>query len=121
MKYGIDLSTYQTNIDYNMVSMSTGFDILRIWYGVNYLPSSQKDNQFENHYNGLYGKIPIGGYYYAYANTIGEGRKEAENCLRYLGNKNFDLPSYYDLEDSSMRYINEVAREFVDTIKAAGL
>ena len=30
MKYGIDLSTYQTNIDYNMVSMSTGFDILRI-------------------------------------------------------------------------------------------
>lgn len=120
MKYGIDLSTYQRNINYNMVSMNTDFAILRIGYGVNYLPSSQKDNQFENHYNGLYGKIPIGGYYYAYANAIGEGRKEAENCLRYLGNKNLDLPIYYDLEDSSMRYINEVAREFVDTIKAAG-
>ena len=120
MKYGIDLSTYQRNIDYNMVSMNTYFAILRIGYGVSYLPATQKDNQFENHYNGLYGKIPIGGYYYAYANAIGEGRREAENCLRYIDNKNLDLPIYYDLEDSSMRYINEVAREFVDTIKAAG-
>ena len=84
------------------------------------MPESQKDNQFENHYKGLYGKIPIGGYYYAYANAIGEGKKEAENCLKYLNNKKLDLPIYYDIEDNSMRYINDVVREFVDTIKAAG-
>lgn len=84
------------------------------------MPESQKDNQFENHYKGLYGKIPIGGYYYAYANAIGEGKKEAENCLKYLNNKKLDLPIYYDIEDNSMRCINDVVREFVDTIKAAG-
>ena len=96
------------------------FAILRVGFGVNYLPESQKDNQFENHYKGLYGKIPIGGYYYAYANAIGEGKKEAENCLKYLNNKKLDLPIYYDIEDNSMKCINDVVREFVDTIKAAG-
>ena len=120
MKYGIDISSYQRNIDYNKVIKNINFAILRVGFGVNYLPESQKDNQFENHYKGLYGKIPIGGYYYAYANAIGEGKKEAENCLKYLNNKKLDLPIYYDIEDNSMRCINDVVREFVDTIKAAG-
>ena len=120
MKYGIDISSYQRNIDYNKVIKNINFAILRVGFGINYLPESQKDNQFENHYKGLYGKIPIGGYYYAYANAIGEGKKEAENCLKYLNNKKLDLPIYYDIEDNSMRCINDVVREFVDTIKAAG-
>ena len=120
MKYGIDISTYQRNIDYDTVAQNIDFAILRVGFGVTYLPTSQKDMQFENHYNGLSGKVPIGAYYYAYANAIGEGIREAENCLRYLNNKKLELPIYYDLEDNSMRYINEVAREFVDTIKAAG-
>ena len=120
MKYGIDISYYQTNIDYDRLIENIDFAILRVGFGVNYLPTSQKDRQFENHYNGLNGKVPIGVYYYAYANAVGEGKKEAENCLRYLGNKKLDLPIYYDVEDNSMNYINEVAREFVDTIKAAG-
>ena len=90
MKYGIDISSYQRNIDYNKVIKNINFAILRVGFGVNYLPESQKDNQFENHYKGLYGKIPIGGYYYAYANAIGEGKKEAENCLKYLNNKKLD-------------------------------
>ena len=117
MKYGIDISYYQRNIDYNKVIENIDFAILRVGYSVNYAPASQKDSQFENHYNGFNGKVPIGVYYYAYANAVGEGKKEAENCLKYLGNKKLDLPIYYDVEDDSMRYINEVAREFVDTIK----
>ena len=106
MKYGIDISSYQRNIDYNKVIKNINFAILRVGFGVNYLPESQKDNQFEN--------------YYAYANAIGEGKKEAENCLKYLNNKKLDLPIYYDIEDNSMKCINDVVREFVDTIKAAG-
>ena len=120
MKTGIDISSYQRNVDYDQVAENIDFAILRVGYGVTYLPSTQKDSQFENHYDGLYGKVPVGAYYYAYANAIGEGRQEAENCLRYLDGKSLDMPIYYDLEDSSMRYIPEVAREFVDTIKEAG-
>ena len=117
---GIDISTFQSNVNYNELNNDIDFAILRVGYGVSYMPDSQKDKQFENHYAGIHGKKPVGAYYYAYANAIGEGRKEAENCLKYLGGKQLELPIYYDLEDSSMRYINEVAREFVDTIKAAG-
>jgi hypothetical protein len=84
------------------------------------MPNQQKDSKFETFYSALSGKMPLGAYYYAYANEIGEGKKEAENCLKYMDGKNFELPIFYDLEDKTMAHIDEVAREFVDTIKAAG-
>ena len=43
MKYGIDISSYQRNIDYNKVIKNINFAILRVGFGVNYLPESQKD------------------------------------------------------------------------------
>lgn len=42
MKYGIDISSYQRNIDYNKVIKNINFAILRVGFGVNYLPESQK-------------------------------------------------------------------------------
>ena len=57
MKYGIDISSYQRNIDYNKVIKNINFAILRVGFGVNYLPESQKDNQFENHYKGEIGQL----------------------------------------------------------------
>ena len=92
MKKGIDLSVYQGNINFDEVAKNIDFAILRVGYGVSYLPDSQKDKRFEEYYSGLNGKKPLGAYYYAYANEIGEGRKEAENCLKYLGGKKLDLP-----------------------------
>lgn len=119
-KLGIDISEHNTIKNYGDVVKSADFAILRVGYGVTYMPVSQKDSKFEDFYANLHGKVPVGAYYYAYANAIGEGKKEAENCLKYLNGKKLDMPIFYDLEDNSMRYINEVAREFVDTIKAAG-
>ena len=120
MKTGIDISVHQGSINCDEVAKNIDFAILRVGYGVSYLPDSQKDKKFEEYYAGLHGKKPIGAYYYAYANEIGEGKKEAENCLKYLDGKKLELPIYYDLEDSSMDNVQEVAREFVDTIKQAG-
>lgn len=119
-KLGIDISEHNTISNYDDVVKSADFAILRVGYGVTYMPISQKDSKFEQFYSNLHGRIPVGIYYYAYANEIGEGRKEAQNCLKYLDGKKIELPIFYDLEDKSMRYINEVAREFVDAIKAAG-
>lgn len=120
-KIGIDISQWQGHIgDFNRVAEQIDFAILRVGFGVQYLPSSQKDKQFDNYYAGLYGKKPIGAYYYSYAKNIGDGRKEAENCLRYLGDRDLDLPIFYDVEDNSMNHIEEVTREFVDRIKEAG-
>ena len=116
---GIDISAHQGVIDPDKVAKAAKFAILRVGYGVTYTPT-QKDRQFEAYYAGLHGKIPLGAYYYAYAKAIGDGRKEAENCLKYLGGKKLEMPIFYDVEDKGMANVSAVAREFVDTIKQAG-
>jgi GH25 family lysozyme M1 (1,4-beta-N-acetylmuramidase) len=116
---GIDISAHQGVIDPDKVAKAAKFAILRVGYGVTYTPT-QKDKQFEAYYAGLHGKIPLGAYYYAYAKAIGDGRKEAENCLKYLGGKKLEMPIFYDVEDKGMANVPAVAREFVDVIKQAG-
>ena len=117
---GIDLSKHNEVTDYDLVARDIDFAILRVGYGVEYLPDSQKDKKFDDYYNGFKGKVKIGAYYYADANEKGEGKKEAENCLKYLNGESLDLPIFYDLEDKTLKNIEIIAREFVDTIKAAG-
>ena len=122
-KLGIDISSYQTNVNYDkVIKNGIEFAILRVGYGVSYLPDSQRDKQFDNHYNGLKGKIPLGAYYYSYAKKIGDGRKEAENCLKYINGKSFEYPIFYDLEDKtsqglSTKDLTEIALEFVSSGK----
>ena len=98
---GIDISAHQGVIDPDKVAKAAKFAILRVGYGVTYTPT-QKDKQFEAYYAGLHGKIPLGAYYYAYAKAIGDGKKEAENCLKYLGGKKLEMPIFYDVEDKGM-------------------
>ena len=123
-KLGIDISSYQTNVNYDkVIENGIEFAILRVGYGVSYLPDSQRDKQFDNHYNGLKGKIPLGAYYYSYAKKIGDGRKEAENCLKYINGKSFEYPIFYDLEDKtsqglSTEDLTEIALEFIDVIES---
>ena len=117
---GIDISEHNGAIYFDSVAKNVDFAIIRIGYGVSYLPNQQKDKYFEKNYNGLHGRIPIGIYYYSYAKNIGDGIKEAQNCLRYLNGRDIELPIFYDVEDNSMNHINEVAREFVQTIRSAG-
>lgn len=118
-KIGIDISTYQKNINYDEAKKHIAFCIIRAGYGVQYLPNSQRDGQFDNHYNGFKGKVPLGVYYYAYGTSYDTGRKEAENCLKYMGDKKFELPIYYDMEEN--RNTKEAGQGFVDRIREAGL
>lgn len=126
MKYGVDISTYNKSIDYSILAKNMGFAIARVGYGVQYLPEKQKDVMFEKHYEGLKNNnIPTGAYYYQYANEIGEGRKEAENCLKYLNGRKLDMPIYYDVEDGSVSGLNKeiltaIIKEFCETIESAG-
>lgn len=119
-KIGIDISTYDRNINYDELVKNVDFVILRAGFGVSYLPNQQKDVMFETHYKNLSGRVPLGVYYYAYGKRPGDGTKEAENCLRYIEGKTFELPIYYDLEDHTNENINTLAREWVDKIRQAG-
>lgn len=120
MKKGIDVSTWQSNINYeNVKNDNIEFAIIRCGYGQR---SSQKDNQFEKHYAGFKNVgIPVGAYHYSYASTVEGAKKEAYNCLEFIKGKNFDLPIFYDLEDNttvkaSRETITEMAKAFCDIL-----
>lgn len=125
MQKGIDLSVYQSNVDYTKLkNQGIEFAIIRCGYGKN---SNQKDKMFEKHYNGLKScNIKIGAYLYSYAKTVESGIQEAKNCLKFIEGKTFDLPIFYDLEDSITRQylrkpeITECAIKFCEEIEKAG-
>ena len=119
MKFGVDVSCYDNNIDYATFRQNIQYAIIRVGYGVSYMPDSQRDTLFDRHYSNLKGYVPLGAYYYAYATNYDQGRKEAENCLAYMGDKTFELPIFYDLEESRNTY--DAGRGFVDRIREAGL
>lgn len=126
MNYGVDISTFNKSIEYNKMKENIKFAIIRAGFGVSYLPEKQKDVMFETHYTGCKNAgILVGAYYYQYANEIGEGKKEAENCLKYIEGKSFDLPIFYDVEDGSINGLSKekltaIVKEFCQTIESAG-
>lgn len=118
MKYGVDISEYDNTINYNEFKQQIDFAIIRVGYGIS-RTELQRDKLIEEHYNNLKYDIPLGAYYYAYSTNYDQGRQEAENCLDYIGEKTFELPIFYDLEEE--RNTMEGARGFVDRIREEGL
>ena len=120
---GIDLSTYQRNVDYNKLKEDgIEFAILRIGYGKD---AGQKDEMFDEHYRGCKDAgIKVGAYHYSYCTTEKNAILEAENCLKYLDGIELDLPVFYDLEDKTILNNNvdveEIATIFCNRIFADG-
>ena len=95
----LDVSLWQGNINFNKVK-NDGYDyvIIRAGYGKD---SGQEDSRFEqNYYNAKAAGLKVGAYWYSYADSTSAAREEAYNCLNTIGGKSFDLPIYYDLEES---------------------
>lgn len=94
----IDISTWQgRNVDFNKVK-SDGIDyvILRAGYG---RETYQKDDTFEANYaKAKAAGLKVGVYWFSYAMSASEATAEANACLYCLGNKQLDLPVYFDLE-----------------------
>lgn len=118
-KFGVDLSCFDNNIDYDTFKQNIDFAIIRVGYGIQ-TRDDQIDSLLDIHYNNLKYDVPLGAYYYAYARNYDEGRKEAENCIEYMAEKTFELPIFYDLEETS-RNTMDAANGFVDRIREAGL
>ena len=120
---GVDLSTWNRNVDYEGLKKSgVEFAILRIGYGKD---ARQRDEMFDEHYRGCKDAgIKVGAYHYSYCNKMENAIKEAENCLRYLDGIELDLPVFYDLEDKTLLNsridIMEIALIFCDRLKDAG-
>ncbi len=121
---GIDLSYHNGNVDFNAVKRSgIEFVILRAGYG---REVSQKDKKFEEYYAAARSVgLPVGAYWYSYADSVEDARKEAAACLACIAGKSFQFPIYYDLEDKSQnrfgkQIITDFAVAFCEQIEAAG-
>lgn len=122
MKHGIDISTWQKNVDYKKLKeQGVEFAIIRCGYGWSY-----EDKEFKTHYEGLTREgIKVGAYFFSYANNLENAKQEAETCLKIIKNKKFDLPIFYDLETNTIQnlgknMITQMAVLFCETIEKAG-
>ena len=121
-KFGIDVSKWQGNFDFDKAkSEGVEFVILRGAY------STGKDVKFEKYYRDckLY-DIPVGVYQYSMAQSAEMAKKEAEflynNVLR---GKVFDYPIYIDIEDKtqlalSRDLLTDIAIAWCDYLEKKG-
>ena len=121
---GIDVSEWQSNIDWSAVKASgIQYAMIRSGYGRELL---QIDDYFEQNYAGAVANdIPVGIYHYSYADSPEDAVREAQICLQILNGRSVTLPIAYDIEDNSQNWMSkemltEVAIAFCDEIKAAG-
>lgn len=120
---GVDVSYWQKEIDWNKVKASgIKFAIIRCGYGNGGVDSYFERNVKECERVG----IPWGAYYFSYAESVEEAKRELDNCLKLLKGKKPSYPVYYDLEDEattgsqSNSTILKMAKVFVNGIEKAG-
>ncbi|MBQ8131796.1 MAG: hypothetical protein IJ193_04835, partial [Bacilli bacterium] len=126
---GLDLSYWQGNIDFKKLKKN-GVEFLFIRVG-----SENKegeffvDKKFEEYMKGAKeNNIPVGIYYYSYADSKSKAKKEAKWVIRQIKKYDVDLPVVFDWENwnhyrdynLSFHSLTEVADTFLETIENAG-
>ena len=117
---GVDVSSYNNDIDWAEASKHVDFAIIRCHqrYGI--------DEKFEQNYKGcIDNNVPVGVYKFSYAKTIGQARAEAREVLKVLNNRRLQYPVFYDLEWESQitlgsLKIQKIALAFMRVIIKAG-
>lgn len=117
---GIDISTYQKNVDYKKLKdAGVQFAILKI---IN--KSLTPDSQFETHYAGCsaYG-IDLSCYNYSYATSVEQARQAANAVINVLNGRK--MPVYLDVEDNVQKglggYLADIINAYQEVIERAGL
>lgn len=127
MLKGIDVSRYQSDIDWQKVKAAgVQFAIIKAGYGKY---AYQEDPCFEDNIEGAYNAgIPVGVYWYSYADTVAEAKQEAEVCLTVIKpyKDMITLPVFFDqeYEPAILAAGNSIRTQccvaFIKAIEAAG-
>ena len=123
--WGIDVSEHQGEINYDALVTYQKLDFMIIRAGYGKFPE-QIDDYFERNYREATARnIPVGAYLYSYATDVEGARLEAYNMLSWLNGRSFELPIFYDIEDSTQDGIDiqtktDMCIAFCDIIKSAG-
>ena len=116
---GLDVSSYQNTIDWKKVAKTKHFAILRA--GTGYNGGDNKDSKFEENYkNAKAAGVKVGAYWYSYAKSVADAKREAKFFLGHLKGKQFEWPVYYDIEEASQfksKIHNDIAKAFCDILE----
>lgn len=101
---GIDVSTWQGTIDWAKVKAAgIQFAIIRAGYGKSTIDQQFKRNISECNRLG----IPCGVYWFSYALTAADARREADACIAAVKPYKLEFPVVYDLEYDTVRYAKQ--------------
>ena len=122
---GIDVSYCQNEVDWDAAKASglVDFAILQAGYG---RETSQVDTQFERNYAACKRLgIPCGAYWFSYAMSADEAKREAQVFLQTIKGKSFEYPVYMDLELAKQFALGKAACSaivdpFLNTLEQAG-
>ena len=120
--FGIDVSVWQGDFNFNQAAKEgVKFAILRGAYNLS------KDIKFEDNYkNAKAAGLDVGVYHYIMATTPAEAAQEAKFLLdNVLADKQFELPIYFDIEDSvhkamSREQVSAVTRAYLEYLESRG-
>jgi len=103
MTFGVDVSKYQKNVDWEKVKKAgVSFVIVRIGYrGYGAAGNMVLDPMFEEHFtNAKNAGLKVGVYFFSQATTEAEAQEEAAACAYVLNGRKLDYPIFFDTEAS---------------------
>ena len=114
---GIDVSAWDEYINWNVVSKTQHFAILRVGTG-----NCNFDTYWETNYKGAKNAgVKVGAYWYSYARSAEDAKNEAKCFLKALSGKQFEWPVYYDIEENSIfdsDLQDVISKAFCDVMEA---
>lgn len=123
-KKGVDLSKHNGSVDFNALkNAGIDFVILRAGYGNT---AKQKDIRFEENYSKAKAVgLPMGAYWYSYADSVEEVEREAEAFVDCIKGKTFEYPVYFDIEESKqikrgMDFCSSLVKAFCEKMEQKG-
>lgn len=97
---GIDVSTFQRVIDWDAVKADgVEFAMIRAGYGQNNIDAQFVRNISECNRVGM----PCGAYWFSYARSVEDAKREAEYCLKAVKPYRLEYPIAYDFEYDSVK------------------
>lgn len=102
-KLVIDISQYQSKVDYAKLAKVVDGIIIRVGYrGWGERGNLCTDPSFKTHIEGtVENKIPYGFYFFSQATNAEEGKAEADYCYNLIKDYKPTYPVYFDSENSS--------------------
>ena len=124
MLKGIDISYHNGEIDFSKVKSQVDFIIMRSGYGKK--TTDSKEVKYDIYYEeAKKNNIPIGTYWYSYANTPEEALVEAQTFLNKVKGKKFEYPVFYDVEEKSIlnqgkEIVSKIIKTFLEEVEKNG-